>query len=156
MITWRLKSQSHHMFLIMNCSMQNPYSFRFKFYLTSPLFINFWNNAKLKPHKNENDGRENKPLAHIMNNSIYIFTDRSPIYSHLSSTLEGIHVIRAFRAEDRFLSSFYGYQDDQTSAQFLYLSATRWLALRLDWVVSLYFSGCILAAFLIPDSCKSD
>lgn len=36
---------------------------------------------------------------------------RSPVFSHLSSSLQGLWTIRAFQAEDRFQKAFDDYQD---------------------------------------------
>uniref|UniRef100_A0A674P9P2 Cystic fibrosis transmembrane conductance regulator n=1 Tax=Takifugu rubripes TaxID=31033 RepID=A0A674P9P2_TAKRU len=38
-------------------------------------------------------------------------TTRSPVFSHLSSSLQGLWTIRAFQAEDRFQKTFDDYQD---------------------------------------------
>ena len=76
------------------------------------------------------------------------FSARSPTFSHLSTTLQGLPVIRAFKMEENFMSTFYKYQDKQTSAWNLFLSGYRWFGLRVDWLISLYLIGCIVAAFV--------
>ena len=62
---------------------------------------------------------------------------RSPVYSTITSTLEGISLIRAFNAEDRFLDRFFFLQNENTRIFFTYLTAARWLGLRLDMLVTL-------------------
>ncbi len=42
------------------------------------------------------------------------FIARSPLYSHISSTLQGLLTIRTFKKEDIALRSFHSYQDSHT------------------------------------------
>jgi ATP-binding cassette subfamily C (CFTR/MRP) protein 4 len=57
---------------------------------------------------------------------------RSPVYSAIPATLEGLPVIRAFRANPRFVTTFSGLQDKNTSQWFGFISTARWLGFRLD------------------------
>ncbi|KAI9335963.1 P-loop containing nucleoside triphosphate hydrolase protein [Obelidium mucronatum] len=67
---------------------------------------------------------------------------RSPIYTTVPSTLEGLSTIRAFTSEPRFSTSFITTQNENTRIFFSYLSCSRWLGLRLD-VLSSLFLGII-------------
>ncbi|CAJ1086990.1 multidrug resistance-associated protein 4 [Xyrichtys novacula] len=75
-------------------------------------------------------------------------TTRSPVFSHLSSSLQGLWTIRAFRAEDRFQTTFDAHQDLHSEAWFLFLTTSRWFALRLDGLCSIFVTittfGCLL------------
>ncbi|XP_056882196.1 ATP-binding cassette sub-family C member 4-like [Takifugu flavidus] len=75
-------------------------------------------------------------------------TTRSPVFSHLSSSLQGLWTIRAFQAEDRFQKAFDDYQDLHSQAWFLFLTTSRWFALRLDGICSIFVTvttfGCLL------------
>ncbi|XP_077453167.1 ATP-binding cassette sub-family C member 4 isoform X4 [Stigmatopora argus] len=75
-------------------------------------------------------------------------TTRSPVFSHLSSSLQGLWTIRAFRAESRFQRAFDGHQDMHTAAWFLFLTTSRWFAVRLDGICSLFVTvttfGCLV------------
>jgi ATP-binding cassette, subfamily C (CFTR/MRP), member 4 len=62
---------------------------------------------------------------------------RSPVYSCIPSTLEGLSVIRAFGAENRIKEVFFQDQDDNTRMFFVYLSSGRWLGMRLDFLAAL-------------------
>ena len=53
---------------------------------------------------------------------------RSPVYSHLSTSLEGLAVLRAFGLEERFLRQFYNYQDTNTRIYIMFLYMSRWYA----------------------------
>uniref|UniRef100_A0A8C8GYC2 Multidrug resistance-associated protein 4 n=1 Tax=Oncorhynchus tshawytscha TaxID=74940 RepID=A0A8C8GYC2_ONCTS len=74
-------------------------------------------------------------------------TTRSPVFSHLSSSLQGLWTIRAFRAEERFQNTFDTYQDLHTESWFLFLVTSRWFALRLDGICAAFVTvtafGCL-------------
>lgn len=70
---------------------------------------------------------------------------RSPVYSSIPSTLEGLSVIRAFGAEKRFLNEFHHNQNENTRVFFAFLTAGRWLGLRLDMLSALLIT-CIAFA----------
>ncbi|KAJ3351226.1 Multidrug resistance-associated protein 4 [Entophlyctis luteolus] len=69
-------------------------------------------------------------------------TTRSPIYTMVPSTLEGLATIRAFQCESRFGSEFMAIQNDNTRMYFSFLSSARWLGFRLDCLSS-FFLGLI-------------
>ncbi|XP_045910008.1 ATP-binding cassette sub-family C member 4-like isoform X2 [Micropterus dolomieu] len=75
-------------------------------------------------------------------------TTRSPMLSHLSSSLQGLWTLRALRAEDRLKKAFDAHQDLHSEAWFLFLMTARWFALRLDSICSVFITfatfGCIL------------
>ncbi|CAH6822297.1 Abcc4 [Phodopus roborovskii] len=80
-------------------------------------------------------------------------TTRSPVFSHLSSSLQGLWTIRAYRAEDRFQELFDAHQDLHSEAWFLFLTTSRWFAVRLDaicavFVIVVAFGSLILAKTL--------
>lgn len=72
---------------------------------------------------------------------------RSPVFSHLSSSLQGLSTIRAFKAEERFQQTFDSYQDSHSEACFLFLTTSRWFAVRLDGMCSIFVTittfGCL-------------
>ena len=57
---------------------------------------------------------------------------RSPVLSHLSSTIQGLHTVRAHKVQDIFLQEFFHHQDLHSSAWFAYLSTMRWFLFHLD------------------------
>ncbi|XP_054480100.1 ATP-binding cassette sub-family C member 4-like [Anoplopoma fimbria] len=75
-------------------------------------------------------------------------TTRSPVFSHLSSSLQGLWTIRAFGAEERFQKAFDAHQDLHSGAWFLFLTTSRWFAVRLDGMCSIFVTvttfGCLL------------
>uniref|UniRef100_A0A3P8V7T7 ATP binding cassette subfamily C member 4 (PEL blood group) n=1 Tax=Cynoglossus semilaevis TaxID=244447 RepID=A0A3P8V7T7_CYNSE len=74
-------------------------------------------------------------------------TTRSPVYSHLSSSLQGLSTIRAFKAQQQFQQMFDEHQDLHSEAWFLFLTTSRWFAVRLDGICSIFVSitafGCL-------------
>uniref|UniRef100_A0A8B9U939 Cystic fibrosis transmembrane conductance regulator n=1 Tax=Anas zonorhyncha TaxID=75864 RepID=A0A8B9U939_9AVES len=80
-------------------------------------------------------------------------TTRSPVFSHLSSSLQGLWTIRALKAEERFQKLFDAHQDLHSEAWFLFLTTSRWFAVRLDaicaiFVVVVAFGSLLLAKTL--------
>lgn len=75
-------------------------------------------------------------------------TTRSPVFSHLSSSLQGLWTIRAFGEEERFQKVFDAHQDLHSEAWFLFLTTSRWFAVRLDGICSIFVTittfGCLL------------
>uniref|UniRef100_A0A3P8TFX2 Multidrug resistance-associated protein 4 n=1 Tax=Amphiprion percula TaxID=161767 RepID=A0A3P8TFX2_AMPPE len=74
-------------------------------------------------------------------------TTRSPVFSHLSSSLQGLWTIRAFRAQERLKKTFDAHQDLHSEAWFLVLMTSRWFSLCLDSICSMFVFfttfGCI-------------
>ncbi|XP_077583755.1 ATP-binding cassette sub-family C member 4-like [Stigmatopora nigra] len=74
-------------------------------------------------------------------------TTRSPVFSHLSSSLQGLSTLRAFKAQEKFQEMFDDYQDLHSAAWFLFLTTSRWLAVRLDGICCIFVTiitvGCV-------------
>ncbi|KAG8186529.1 hypothetical protein JTE90_023957 [Oedothorax gibbosus] len=73
---------------------------------------------------------------------------RSPIFSHLSTSLYGLTTIRAFKAQQPFEVSFDHYQDKHTATWFMFISVTRWFGIVLDWLCVIYIS-CVTIGMVI-------
>lgn len=65
---------------------------------------------------------------------------RSPVYTHLATSLTGLTTIRAFKVEQNFEEMFDHYQDVHSSAWFLFVGASRWLCCVLDWLSTSYIA----------------
>ena len=63
---------------------------------------------------------------------------RSPIFSHLSTSIYGLTTIRAFKAEQNFQKEFDQIQDVHTAAWFMILCASRWIGVILDLICTGY------------------
>jgi ATP-binding cassette subfamily C (CFTR/MRP) protein 4 len=75
-------------------------------------------------------------------------TTRSPVYSHLTSTIHGLQVIRSYRAENAWADKFLAHLDDNTRANHLIIATNRWAAIRFDWV-ALIFIGLVTVLAMI-------
>lgn len=60
---------------------------------------------------------------------------RSPLYDHVSASLEGITTIHTFQQSNRFLEVLKKHLDCNSGAIFMFQSAMRWLAVWLDLLV---------------------
>ncbi|KAK7083945.1 Multidrug resistance-associated protein 4, partial [Halocaridina rubra] len=72
---------------------------------------------------------------------------RSPVFSHLSASLQGLTTIRAFEAQHIFSNDFDSHQDLHSSAWFLFLCTTRWFGICLDWISCIYI-GIVTFSFM--------
>ena len=75
---------------------------------------------------------------------------KSPIFNQLSSSLNGLSTIRAFKAEEMMVEEFDYIQNIHSSAFFTVMSTTRWFGVYLDWIVVVYLLCCVLSFLVIP------
>ncbi|XP_056895808.1 ATP-binding cassette sub-family C member 4-like isoform X2 [Takifugu flavidus] len=78
-------------------------------------------------------------------------TTRSPVFSHLSSTLHGLSTIRAFKVQQAFQQMFDEFQDIHSEAWFLFLTTSRWLAVRVDGICSVFVTTTAFACLYFRD-----
>jgi len=57
---------------------------------------------------------------------------RSPLYSHVSTTLAGLPTINAYNKQKMFTDKFHLLFDESSTTFYLFNCAMRWLAIRLD------------------------
>lgn len=77
-----------------------------------------------------------------------IYLARSPIFDHLSASLQGLTTIRAFNAENILMADLCSHQDLHSSACFLFLATSRAFGFYIDMICQLYI-GVIIVAFTI-------
>lgn len=65
-------------------------------------------------------------------------TARSPVLSHLVTTLDGLTSIRSHSLQDVMIHEFNICQDRHTETWFLFIATSRWLAYRLDFLCMLF------------------
>ncbi|KAG0224305.1 hypothetical protein BGW42_005193 [Actinomortierella wolfii] len=79
-------------------------------------------------------------------------TTRSPIYSHLSESLDGLCSVRAFGAGARFMQEMVRVQTDNSRAFFMYLGCARWLGFRLDFLAAVFVGVSAIACVAVRDT----
>ncbi|KAG0612580.1 hypothetical protein M758_6G039100 [Ceratodon purpureus] len=77
---------------------------------------------------------------------------RSPMYAHLAQTLQGIASVRAFGAEKRMHDQFIAMIDANHRAFILFVHASRWLGIRLDFAAAICVSIVSLLVVLLRHS----
>jgi ATP-binding cassette subfamily C (CFTR/MRP) protein 4 len=75
---------------------------------------------------------------------------RSPIYSHISCTFDGLITVRAFNLERLFEQQYFRYLADSVSCRFLVIVAGRVIGVILDMFVTIYIAAICLLLVYIP------
>nr|CAD7597267.1 unnamed protein product [Timema genevievae] len=73
---------------------------------------------------------------------------RSPVFSHLNASLQGLSTIRAFEAQKILEKEFDSHQDLHSTAFYLSIASNRAFGMWLD-VVCLFFVTCVTLSFLV-------
>ena len=76
---------------------------------------------------------------------------RSPIYSHFSETLSGVSTIRAYNQTTRFVNESNKKVDSNQICYYPSTCATRWLSIRLEFIVNFVTLFAAIFAVLAPD-----
>ncbi|CAG2102854.1 unnamed protein product, partial [Medioppia subpectinata] len=72
---------------------------------------------------------------------------RSPVYSHLNTTLSGLSTVRAFGVQKMFEEQFVRHQNDNTATFFLFICTSRAFGILMDWICVFYISA--VTAFIM-------
>jgi len=78
-------------------------------------------------------------------------TCRSPMFSHLSATLDGLTTIRSSNSVEKVTEEFYECQDHQSEAWYLFICIIRWFALRLEALLLIFVTISIFGPFIIKE-----
>ena len=74
---------------------------------------------------------------------------RSPVYSHLTSTLHGLKVIHSYHAEAMCSEQFLYHVNDNSRVNYLLCTVNRWAAVRFDWVTLSFIALVTLLAMVV-------
>lgn len=69
----------------------------------------------------------------------------------MTTTLTGLSTIRAFDAKPVFEVQFSRYQNDNTSAYFMFICTARAFGVLMDWICVLYIAAVVVYIMLTPD-----
>ncbi len=75
-------------------------------------------------------------------------TTRSPVYSHLTSSIHGLKVIRSYHAEQMCCDEFFHYLEDNTRTSYLLNVLNRWAAQRFDWISIVFITLVTILAIV--------
>ena len=76
---------------------------------------------------------------------------KSPMFSHLSITLDGHTSIKGYKKERDFIEKYNKLQDVHTSAFYLFISTYRWMGMCVGFLSLGYLLIIIVAALLLQD-----
>ncbi|CAG2172916.1 unnamed protein product, partial [Oppiella nova] len=76
---------------------------------------------------------------------------RSPVFTHVSTTLNGLDSVRAYGAQEAFEHQYYIYQNDHTATWFLFACASRTLSLITDWICVAYLVAIAVVMMVFPE-----
>ncbi|XP_014296340.1 probable multidrug resistance-associated protein lethal(2)03659 [Microplitis demolitor] len=80
---------------------------------------------------------------------------RSPVYSHLNTTLQGLPTIRSFNAEEILTKEFDHHQDLHSSAWYIFIASSRTFGYWLDLFCLIYIS-LVTTSFLFMTTDDND
>ncbi|EGD72614.1 hypothetical protein PTSG_12159 [Salpingoeca rosetta] len=77
--------------------------------------------------------------------------NRSPVYSHFSTSLAGLPTLRSQDAMQPFTRTFERYQNDHGRAFMAFVMVSRWLGVRLDAMTFIFTSATLFGCLALRD-----
>lgn len=84
---------------------------------------------------------------------VFILSARSPVFTHLNATLQGLTTIRAYGAQDILRREFDKHQDLHSSAWYMYIAASSAFGFVLD-ICCFVFTALVTFNFLLISDSK--
>ena len=84
--------------------------------------------------------------------SLFLYTARSPLYSHISATIQGLSTIRAYKEQTNFLNKLHFYQNEHSKGWYIKISSFRWFGMRMDWIGSVFLIAVIFVSIPLAES----
>lgn len=84
-------------------------------------------------------------------NFFLFFSARSPVFAHLSATLQGLPTIRAFNAGDILTKEFDRHQDLHSSSWYIFIASSRAFGFWLD-VFCVVYIVLVTLSFLVMNN----
>lgn len=85
----------------------------------------------------------------LSNSIILSLSARSPMFAHLSATLDGLPTIRASNKVDKIVEEFSECQDHQSGGWFLFISTARWFSMRLEVILIIFVAAAVFAPLIL-------
>lgn len=79
---------------------------------------------------------------------------QSPLYSHITTTFEGLTTLRAFRLEKKFEDQNMRYMSDAVSCRFLTLITTQAIGFAMDVFALVYVCAITILLVALPAGSK--
>ena len=76
---------------------------------------------------------------------------RSPLIQHLTSTLNGLSTVRAYKSEEKFVKKFSRFQNDYSSVQLMVITSKRFFVYVLQSLQLVFVGGTLLVMVLFPE-----
>ena len=75
------------------------------------------------------------------------FSARSPVFGHLSASLQGLATIRSFNADETLINEFDRHQDLHSSAWYFFIASSHAFGFYLD-IICLVYIILVIISFL--------
>eukprot|EP00210_Caulerpa_lentillifera_P008933 g8524.t1 len=86
----------------------------------------------------------------------YEATSRSPVYAMLSSNIKALPTIHAFQKEELFQSMYLKALDLDGSWWIAFLATSRWIALRMDWLIVAVCGVSVMLSITLADKVNAE
>jgi ATP-binding cassette subfamily C (CFTR/MRP) protein 4 len=84
------------------------------------------------------------------------FLARSPVFSHLNASLQGLATIRSFNADETLVNEFDQHQDLHSSAWFIFIATSRAFGFYLDVFCVIYIALVTMSFFFLTGDHQPD
>ncbi|XP_065914062.1 ATP-binding cassette sub-family C member 4-like isoform X2 [Dysidea avara] len=77
---------------------------------------------------------------------------RSPLYSHISATVQGLTTIRSYKEQRKFVNKLHFYQNEHSKGWYAKLATSRWFGLRIDLIGAFFVTAVMFSSIPLADS----
>ena len=81
-----------------------------------------------------------------------VIAARSPLYSHISATIQGLLTIRTYKEENNFIKKLHIYLNEHSKSWHAKISTSRWFGLRLDIIGLVFVTAVLFISIPLADS----
>ena len=106
-------------------------------------------------HASRNIQRLEATGDYLLHLTVWIFvfiTARSPLYSHISATIQGLTTIRAYKEQRKFIHKLHIYQNEHSKGWYAKIATSRWFGLRIDLIGAFFITTVMFISIPLADS----